>query len=194
MSYSDCTLTIMSTGGMRNLRERSQKVHNRLESGIFEYLRTVPFKPPRYETISGKKEALYGWIAANYVSKHPPSPGLGIWPGLAIVGYMTMGGATLQIAYQPAANELLKLEGGKAGRRRNIHGGLVRVAIWGQQIDSFVMTFALGSDTAWAGHNTALMRGAGDRKDPCRPTGCPKLDGKGKDTGESVVGEYNQNL
>lgn len=182
----------MSTGGVRNLLERSQKEHNLLESGIIEFLRTVQFRKPRYETISGKKEALYGWIAANYVMKHLPRPGLGIRPGL--VGYMEMGGATLQIAYQPAANELRRLEDGVS---KKYHGRLLRVKIWGEVIDLFVKSFTLGSDTAWERHNTALMKLApnttGQRKDPCRPINGPKL-GANDQVSQSVVGAYNQNL
>lgn len=180
-----CTLTIMSTGGMRDLRAANVASHNLLQAGIYEYLRSVPYRNPRYETISGKKEALYGWVAANYVLRHLPRPGLGIRPGL--VGYMEMGGATVQIAYQPTLNELTRLNDGV----KLYHGKFTQVLIWGQVINLFVKSFTLGSDTAWRKHNTAVLKlENGQRSDPCRPNNCPNLSNA--DAG--VVGEYNQTM
>lgn len=98
---SKYTLIVMATGGMRNLPPRKFEA---LDIAIRDYVNGENgFNPVgrRYETVTGKQEGLYGWVAANYLLRNCPMAG--ILRGL--VDYLEMDGETVQIVFRSDAHE-----------------------------------------------------------------------------------------
>ncbi|KAL0637991.1 Golgi apyrase [Maublancomyces gigas] len=183
------TLTVMATGGMRDYREQSFEAFNLLETAVETYIASLDstFKSATYQTITGKEEALYGWAASNYLLRKLPT--LGIKNGL--VNYLEMGGATAQIAFRTHVYKQLKA-GGANPNPTAFAKKLMRVHIWGEEIDLYLRTYPLGSVSALATHETAVQHLPGwDTIDPCKPGrwagDLVKRDNQGKKTGGGNV-------
>lgn len=88
-------LWFRSSGGMRSLPETSQVY---LLGAIEDYFRRKGLKNVSAEIISGRDEAVYAWIAANFLHGQ-----LGGSDTKKTSGILDMGGASTQIAFLPKA-------------------------------------------------------------------------------------------
>lgn len=78
-----------------------------------DYLRTYPFSLPdcteNVRIITGEEEGLYGWIAVNYLmdgfDKHEHAVGGEAKKHSSTYGFLDMGGASTQIAFEPSDRE-----------------------------------------------------------------------------------------
>lgn len=193
---SSYTLMVMATGGMRDFQKECQKksstAFNLLETEIETYIQTTNshgFKTPTYQTITGKEEALYGWAASNYLLRKLPKAGI----KRGLVNYLEMGGATAQIAFRSRVYKQLK-KGGASHNPTLFDGKLMRVNIWGKEIDLYLRTYPLGTVSALATHETAVQHQLNwDGIDPCKPNGWVegfvKRDVNGTPTGNGKVVE-----
>lgn len=85
-------------------------------SAACSYIRTFPFRLPNCDEqiriISGEEEGLYGWIAVNYLmdgfDKHEHAAGNEKGRHSSTYGFLDMGGASTQIAFEPSAVEQVK--------------------------------------------------------------------------------------
>lgn len=86
------TISVMATAGMRLLPQQQQDA---IYDSITNYVKTnYAFQPDVIGTISGKMEALYGWLDVNYLShSFEAKP-------YHTIGSLDMGGASTEIAYQ----------------------------------------------------------------------------------------------
>lgn len=87
---SDIPVSVMATAGMRLLPEAKQ---NAIYTAARTYLATnTGFPVKSMSTISGKAEALYGWINVNYLMGNFAA-------NRSTVGTLDIGGASIEIAY-----------------------------------------------------------------------------------------------
>lgn len=148
-------LFILATGGMRRHKQERYEEYMILRDAITEYINNSGFRDPVYDTISGEDEALYGWVAANYVD------GL-LKPEAIPHGFMEMGGESAQFAVSINESDFGSYE------------GLLRmVTIWGKDYMVFVKTWmGLGVDSAWKRHQARLRESeSAIPLDPCLPKG-----------------------
>ncbi|KWU43586.1 hypothetical protein RHOSPDRAFT_19392 [Rhodotorula sp. JG-1b] len=107
---------LLATAGMRLLPARQQQ---NVLSAACSYIRDAfPFHLPdcdqQIRIISGEEEGLYGWIAVNYLmdgfDKHEQhaDDGGGRRKLSSTYGFLDMGGASTQIAFEPSAVEQVK--------------------------------------------------------------------------------------
>jgi golgi apyrase len=116
---ADTPIYLLATAGMRLLTKEHQ---NQILDSACDYIRTLyHFRlencKDNIKVISGEKEGLYGWLAANYKLKgfvpdnvHHPTrdiikEGLGINKHITTFGFLDMGGASAQIAFEPNSKE-----------------------------------------------------------------------------------------
>ncbi|CAK9296694.1 unnamed protein product [Gordionus sp. m RMFG-2023] len=97
--YHDIPLYIMATAGMRLVSHMEQEaILKDIRHDIAMRYPQLFFPASHIQIISGKMEAVYAWIAMNYIlgnfDKHAKST----------VGILEMGGASLQIAYEVPHN------------------------------------------------------------------------------------------
>ena len=102
---------LLATAGMRLLPSHQQEM---VLSTVCQYIRTntkfsIPDCGLHVQIISGEKEALFGWLAANYLvggfddaAEHDHGKGHHTY------GFLDMGGASAQIAFVPNATEAEK--------------------------------------------------------------------------------------
>lgn len=102
---------LLATAGMRLLPPDQQQA---VLSATCDYIRqSYPFELPDCSTniriISGEEEGLYGWIAVNYLmdgfDRHQLAVGDEKHKGSSTYGFLDMGGASTQIAFEPSAKE-----------------------------------------------------------------------------------------
>ncbi|GAA5976654.1 hypothetical protein JCM10908_005583 [Rhodotorula pacifica] len=104
---------LLATAGMRLLPPHQQKS---VLSAACSYIRTFPFRLPdcdeQIRIISGEEEGLYGWIAVNYLmdgfDKHEHAAGGERRKHSSTYGFLDMGGASTQIAFEPSQVEQVK--------------------------------------------------------------------------------------
>lgn len=112
-------LFALATGGMRSRRTlavgndaRLTAFHD-LEAAIKDYIEAKAvgvnsFLSAMFGVAEGDDEAMYGWITANYalgrLDNAPPGLGQALPPNQATKGFLEMGGASLQVAYEARAN------------------------------------------------------------------------------------------
>ena len=119
---------LLATAGMRLLDEPRQRV---LLNQICSYFRTnsdftLPDCDAHIQVIGGDTEGLYGWVATNYLMDSFDAPeehehG----KGHHTYGFLDMGGASTQIAFEPNATEAMRhADDLKLLRLRNIDGSL----------------------------------------------------------------------
>ncbi|WP_257252759.1 MULTISPECIES: hypothetical protein [unclassified Endozoicomonas] len=85
-----------STAGMRQIRPEKRAV---LNDEVEQWLKdNFPSSTIEVETITGKKEGLYAWLALNYDNSRIKLQG-------DTVGVLDLGGASTQIAYEVDKNE-----------------------------------------------------------------------------------------
>lgn len=95
------SVNVLGTGGMRLLPMKTQKA---IYASVANYIQKhTVFSVSDVETISGKKEGLYGWLDVNYLlgnfQQNKPT-----------VGSIDMGGASTQIAFETHDPKWLKDE------------------------------------------------------------------------------------
>lgn len=146
-------LFLMATGGMRRLKEQNHYGFMILRTAIIEYINTCGFDDAQYKTISGEDEALYGWVAVNYVDNL-------FLPAANTHGFMEMGGESAQFA--------VSLQGPDYG---NYNGILREVTIGGEKHLVFVKSWlGLGAESAWKRHEEKLRESESIiAHDPCLP-------------------------
>lgn len=88
---STVKINILATAGMRMLPEDQQE---KIYVSVTGYLKkNYPFIIGYIGTISGKNEALYGWIDVNYLQNHFDG-------NMPTIGSIDMGGASTQLAFE----------------------------------------------------------------------------------------------
>src|SRR6266446_555896 len=91
-TLKEIPLHVMATAGMRLLEDKDQ---NKIIGMVEKYL-TEKFARARMTVIKGRKEALYGWIAVNYLMGFLKEKDGNSSPTM---GILELGGASTQIAY-----------------------------------------------------------------------------------------------
>lgn len=149
-------LFILATGGMRRIELTQYESYQVLLNAINTYLSSTPFEETTYATISGEDEAMYGWVAANFVDGAFKTDG-------TPHGFMELGGESAQFAVSVERD----------GDHGDYDGPLCLVDIWGKTYDVYVKTWmGIGNDSAWKRHLEKLR--ASDSAmplDPCLPKG-----------------------
>lgn len=85
------SIDIMGTAGMRLLPQDQQAG---IYSALNQYLTNhYVFNPGQIRTLSGKEEALFGWLDVNYLNEN-------LQRNTNTIGSMDMGGASTEIAYE----------------------------------------------------------------------------------------------
>ncbi|SCV74109.1 BQ2448_6541 [Microbotryum intermedium] len=100
---------LLATAGMRLLPRNQQRA---VLDSTCAYLQTYPFKvddcDQQVRMITGEEEGLYGWVAVNYLmdgfDTHDHAAKLG-HSHSSTYGFLDMGGASTQIAFEPAEKE-----------------------------------------------------------------------------------------
>lgn len=190
----DTPIFLLATAGMRLLDTPKQRL---LLNQICSYVRTnsdflLPNCDAHIQVISGVTEGLYGWIATNYLLDSFDSPEThDHGQGHHTYGFLDMGGASTQIAFEPNATEALKhADDLKLLRLRNIDGS-------SQEHKVFVTSWLeFGVHEARRRFVTALKDATGpehvhELPDPCLPAGLQTtLDGKALSPTEPEPGTY----
>ncbi|GAA6049013.1 hypothetical protein JCM3770_005439 [Rhodotorula araucariae] len=104
---------LLATAGMRLLPSDQREA---VLAATCSYLRTFPFHLPdcadQVRVITGEEEGLYGWIAVNYLmdgfDKHEHTAVGESRKHSSTYGFLDMGGASTQIAFEPSAKEQVK--------------------------------------------------------------------------------------
>jgi Golgi nucleoside diphosphatase len=170
---ADTPIFLMATAGMRLLSPTKQTA---LLSQICKYAATTSFSLPdcdlHIQVIPGETEALYGWIAANYLLGGFDSPEEHAHgQGHHTYGFLDMGGASAQIAFAPNRTESERHANDlKLLRMRTLNGEPSEYKV-------FVATWLrFGVNEARARYIQALKEAIGAPKvkelpDPCVPVG-----------------------
>eukprot|EP00038_Savillea_parva_P030131 m.75733 g.75733 ORF g.75733 m.75733 type:complete len:339 (-) comp9014_c1_seq2:151-1167(-) len=173
--HASTPLRLMATAGMRMLPQKSQaailgQVRQFLdEHSVFE----VP--SGGIEIITGDRESLFTWIAANY--------GLGRFSSAkgdtTTIGCLDMGGASAQVAYE-------------VGPRTEVPdtGQFVIASVWGRRVYAGTLQ-GFGSNEARRRYVDVLREKVGDGKivtDPCLPPGLAEEQPAEDGTDVSLVG------
>ncbi|KAA3676437.1 ectonucleoside triphosphate diphosphohydrolase 4 [Paragonimus westermani] len=104
VSHRSTPLFILATAGMRLLTEEQQaKIWNRVQV-LVKSKYNFKFENSYAVTITGNQEALYGWIAVNYLTGRFLH-GLEDLNRKSTYGMLDMGGASMQIAYELDSDE-----------------------------------------------------------------------------------------
>lgn len=185
---------LLATAGMRLLGNPEQQL---LLDQICSYVRSnsdflLPDCGAHIQVISGVTEGLYGWIATNYLMNSFDAPlNHSHGKGHHTYGFLDMGGASTQIAFEPNATEARKhADDLKLIRLRNIDGSpqehKIFVTSWlefgvNEARRRFVNSLQIASGT----------EGTRELPDPCLPAGLrTTLDGKAVLPVESESGTY----
>ncbi|KAF8517556.1 nucleoside phosphatase family-domain-containing protein [Hysterangium stoloniferum] len=105
---SETPLFLMATAGMRLLPSEQQEAVLRAACDFFRFHSHFKLDGPSHQgpcgssirVISGEEEGLFGWIAVNYLMD-----GFGHADESATYGFLDMGGASTQIAFEPSEEE-----------------------------------------------------------------------------------------
>lgn len=112
-SVAETPIYLLATAGMRLLPEDQRRA---VLDRACRYIRSnYAFAPgdcsETVRVISGEEEGLFGWIAVNYLmdgfDRHEHSDESG-HAGSSTFGFLDMGGASTQIAFEPSAEERIK--------------------------------------------------------------------------------------
>ncbi|KAH0826962.1 nucleoside phosphatase GDA1/CD39 [Lanmaoa asiatica] len=124
---SDTPLFLLATAGMRLLTPLQQA---RVLNAACTYLRTTSFRiepeskdgpcGSSVQIITGEEEGLFGWIAVNYLMDGFVG---GHKNGRTTYGFLDMGGASTQIAFEPADGDVTGTEVALVDVRLRLLGG-----------------------------------------------------------------------
>lgn len=146
---------VMATGGMRALQAENPDGYNPLAAAITDVCAAQQFMQSTYTLATGEDEAIFGWLSANY------SLGRLENAGSATYGFLEMGGASVQIAYQPSAQALIGYVGPLTNLTFNWNGQARTLQVFTEMIDD------LGTRTARTRYFNALAV----NHDRCSPGG-----------------------
>jgi apyrase len=113
-------LHLMATAGMRLLEDKDKDKADEIIRRVDRYLKET-FARARTTVIRGKKEALYGWIAVNYLMGFLKEKDGNSSPTM---GILELGGASTQIAYASSnapAQNLATLQSGNTAYQIYVH-------------------------------------------------------------------------
>lgn len=178
----DTPIFLLATAGMRLLKNSEQQL---LLNQICSYVRAnsdflLPACDAHIQVIPGVTEGLYGWIATNYLLGSFDAPERhDHGKGHHTYGFLDMGGASAQIAFEPNATEAAKHANDlKLLRLRNVDGSP-------QEHRVFVTSWLeYGVREARRRYLKALRASSGaehvkEFPDPCLPSGLrTTVDGK----------------
>ncbi|XP_078071646.1 ectonucleoside triphosphate diphosphohydrolase 3 [Mustelus asterias] len=103
--HNSTPLYFGATAGMRLLQIENAKVATRILMEIKAYLQSSPFDLKDVKVISGKEEAIYGWITANYLLDNFSQRRTWKQPTrlftMKTTGTLDLGGASTEIAFVP---------------------------------------------------------------------------------------------
>lgn len=156
------SLSFLATAGMRSLQATDKTKFETIQKNIVDFFLKQGFfgANEAWKMITGEEEALYGWVTANYTLG-----GFDDHSSREICGFMEMGGASMQIAYESLPNN-----------RGNYEGDLTEVTLnWGGKKTYLVYakTFLeLGLNLAFQTHQRNHPSGT---IDPCLPNGYPSI-------------------
>lgn len=147
-------LFLLATGGMRRLKQQNYDSFAILKQAVINYINKSGFKEPKFDTIRGEDEGLYGWIAVNSADN------LFVSMTESPRGFMEMGGESAQIA--------VSLTPAQYGE---YSGGLKGVTLGQRRYVVFTKTWpGLGLESAWRRHEERLREsGSTLTYDPCLP-------------------------
>lgn len=149
---------MLGTAGIRDLDNRKR---SKLVAEIKRFVKKAGFKVDTSSSdcgdISGRDEALYGWLAANYLRGH-------FTEGVESRGYLEMGGASAQIAFWPMRGEV-EWEGGC------YNGPLTKMRIGPRNYYVYTKSDGLGAEKAWRHHEAQILTLIDEMEDPCLPSG-----------------------
>ncbi|CAO1632576.1 unnamed protein product [Sympodiomycopsis kandeliae] len=171
---SSTPVYVMATAGMRLIPESQQKDIIRRTCDFIR--KDTPFAidqcQDHVQIISGEQEGLLGWIAINYLMDgfHFNSDAAAAdTQGKSTFGFLDMGGASTQIAFEPSANALAASNGNA--------DDLTQVTLRlldGTQVthNVFVTTFlGFGTNKARERYEADLLKHQDLQSDPCLPIG-----------------------
>ena len=94
--FQKIPLYLRATAGLRIARGKDKDRYYKIMEEVLAYLRSTPFHFGGARVIEGQEEALYAWIAANYLNGT-----LGKASEDGTIGILELGGASAQIAFAP---------------------------------------------------------------------------------------------
>lgn len=146
-------LFLLATGGMRRLKQQNYEAFSILKNAIISYMNGSGFKDPKFDTITGDDEGLYGWIAANSADNR-------FRDNMLPHGFMEMGGESAQIAVSLTPTQYHEYKGLLRGVRLGGRNYVVFAKTWP----------GLGVESAWRRHEAKLREcGSALAYDPCLP-------------------------
>lgn len=183
---------VMATAGMR-LIEESQR-QEIIKSTCNFITHSTPFQltgqcSDHVQVITGEEEGLLGWIAINYLmdgfhfKEDEALEGFfenGVKPtkGKSTYGFLDMGGASTQIAFEPSKKALSAATGDSSTESHEDLSPVTLKLLDGSKVthDVFVTTFlGFGTNKARERYESALLSNASDAfktiADPCLPDG-----------------------
>lgn len=109
--FQKIPLYLRATAGMRIARGKDKDRYYKIMEEVLAYLRSTPFHFGGARVIEGQEEALYAWVAANYLNGS-----LGKTSNKETIGILELGGASAQIAFvvpdsQSEETELVEIAG-----------------------------------------------------------------------------------
>lgn len=155
------SLFLLATAGMRRLEETNNRKYHALRNEIIRFLTSQGLwrGAETWKMITGEEEALYGWVTANYSLRNFRKK------SNELCGFVEMGGASMQIAYQPRKEEWSTYQGNLT-KLKMVWGGLDETFV------VFTKTFlGLGADMALESHRRNLAPAVVQIMDPCSPFG-----------------------
>ncbi|XP_007896336.1 ectonucleoside triphosphate diphosphohydrolase 3 isoform X4 [Callorhinchus milii] len=102
--YSTTQVCLAATAGMRLLELQDKPAAQRILSEIEALFKTLPFNFGRVHILTGREEAIYAWISANYLKGNLVKRNNKQYRHPFIVrtsGALDLGGASTQIAFTP---------------------------------------------------------------------------------------------
>lgn len=189
-AHADTSFHILATAGMRLVPKQQR---DEIVSHVCAALRLSPFKVDgdscgdQVQVITGEEEGLLGWISINYLMDGFTANESDHTDGSSTFGFLDMGGASTQIAFEPEAttDAINFAASGKVSDKQ--HNGLLEVAF--QRLDFskvnhkvFTTTF-LGFGTNAARSRFVLSLVEQERNiegkilDPCLPRGLEQPHG-----------------
>lgn len=183
-AYADTSFHILATAGMRLVPKQQR---DEILSHVCAALRLSPFKVDgdscgdQVQVITGEEEGLLGWISINYLMDGFTANESDHTDGSSTFGFLDMGGASTQIAFEPeaTADVINFAASGKVSDKQ--HNGLLEVAF--QRLDFskvnhkvFTTTFlGFGTNAARSRFVLSLVEQEsnieGKILDPCLPRG-----------------------
>lgn len=186
---SSTPVYVLATAGMRLLPANQQ---DEIVQSICEYIsKRTPFAlrggcKEHVQVISGEQEGLLGWIAINYLMDgfhfQPDTEDQTITQGNSTFGFLDMGGASTQIAFEPSQSVLAGTD--SQAQKEDLTSVTLRL-LDGSKVkhDVFVTTFlGFGTNKARERYEERLLSSSSrPTYDPCLPTGAttPALNSSG---------------